>query len=74
MIRREPLLWAVGMNQQPLLSDPLPLALYSPGADVFREVAEQALQSAGAAGALLIPANPWRGWHRLSPLDWPLWW
>ncbi|UYG00720.1 MULTISPECIES: LysR substrate-binding domain-containing protein [unclassified Halomonas] len=47
VIRREPLLWAVGMNQQPLLSDPIPLALYSPGADVFREVAEQALQAAG---------------------------
>ncbi|MFI0472551.1 LysR substrate-binding domain-containing protein [Halomonas sp. HMF6819] len=47
VIRREPLLWAVGINQQPLLSDPIPLALYSPGADVFREVAEQALQAAG---------------------------
>ncbi|PRY65251.1 DNA-binding transcriptional LysR family regulator [Vreelandella songnenensis] len=47
VIRREPLVWAVGVNQQPLLSDPIPLALYSPGADVFREVAEQALQGAG---------------------------
>lgn len=47
VIRREPLIWAVGVNQQPSLSDPIPLALYSPGADVFREVAEQALQGAG---------------------------
>ncbi|MCC5900687.1 MAG: LysR family transcriptional regulator [Halomonas sp.] len=47
VIRREPLIWAVGINQQPSLSDPIPLALYSPGADVFREVAEQALQAAG---------------------------
>ncbi|WP_445010507.1 LysR substrate-binding domain-containing protein [Vreelandella stevensii] len=47
VIRREPLVWAVGVNQQPLLSDPVPLALYTPGADVFREVAEQALQAAG---------------------------
>ena len=47
VIRREPLLWAVGLSYQPLLSDPLPLALYTRGADVFREVAEQALQSAG---------------------------
>ncbi|HAO00686.1 MAG TPA: transcriptional regulator, partial [Halomonas sp.] len=47
VIRREPLVWAVGVHQQPSLSDPIPLALYSPGADVFREVAEQALQAAG---------------------------
>ncbi|MEC8901354.1 MAG: LysR substrate-binding domain-containing protein [Pseudomonadota bacterium] len=47
VIRREPLVWAVGVRQQPSLSDPIPLALYSPGADVFREVAEQALQAAG---------------------------
>ena len=47
VIRREPLLWAVGLQHQPLLRDPLPLALYSRGADVFREVAEQALESAG---------------------------
>ncbi|MCS2608583.1 LysR substrate-binding domain-containing protein [Halomonas dongshanensis] len=47
VIRREPLIWAVGVHQQPSLSDPIPLALYSPGADVFREIAEQALQAAG---------------------------
>ncbi|MGM0433575.1 MAG: LysR substrate-binding domain-containing protein [Pseudomonadota bacterium] len=47
MIRRDPLVWAVGANQQPSLVDPLPLALYSPGADVFREVAEHVLGSAG---------------------------
>jgi DNA-binding transcriptional LysR family regulator len=47
MIRREPLVWAVGLERQPPLSDPLPLALYSPGADLFREVAEQALAAAG---------------------------
>lgn len=47
VIRREPLVWAVGLHQQPLLVDPLPLAVYSPGADVFREEAEQALAAAG---------------------------
>ncbi|MGM0784173.1 MAG: LysR substrate-binding domain-containing protein [Pseudomonadota bacterium] len=47
VIRREPLAWAVGLERQPTLSDPLPLALYSPGADLFREVAEQALAAAG---------------------------
>lgn len=47
MIRREPLVWAVGLERQPALSDPLPLGLYSPGADLFREVAEDALAAAG---------------------------
>ncbi|WP_404298664.1 LysR substrate-binding domain-containing protein [Halomonas sp.] len=47
VIRREPLTWAVGLERQPLLIDPLPLALYSPGADLFREVAEEALAAAG---------------------------
>ncbi len=47
VIRREPLAWAVGLERQPPLSDPLPLALYSPGADLFREVAEDALAAAG---------------------------
>ncbi|MDY7114909.1 LysR substrate-binding domain-containing protein [Halomonas sp. SSL-5] len=47
VIRREPLAWAVGLERQPPLSDPLPLALYSPGADLFREVAEGALAAAG---------------------------
>jgi DNA-binding transcriptional LysR family regulator len=47
VIRREPLAWAVGLERQPPLTDPLPLALYSPGADLFREVAEQALAAAG---------------------------
>lgn len=47
VIRREPLAWAVGLERQPALSDPLPLALYSPGADLFREVAEDALAAAG---------------------------
>lgn len=47
VIRREPLMWAVGANAQPSLTDPIPLALYYPGADVFREVAEQALANAG---------------------------
>ncbi|GHE21489.1 LysR substrate-binding domain-containing protein [Halomonas urumqiensis] len=47
MIRREPLSWAVGLQHQPSLADPIPLALYSPGADVFRELAEGALLAAG---------------------------
>ncbi|WP_346299946.1 LysR family transcriptional regulator, partial [Halomonas sp. BM-2019] len=47
VIRREPLVWAVGLERQPSLADPLPLALYSPGADLFRAVAEAALAAAG---------------------------
>lgn len=47
VIRREPLVWAVGVDHQPSLADPVPLALYTPGADVFRDVAEQALAAAG---------------------------
>lgn len=47
VIRREPLVWAVGLHHQPPLKDPLPMAFYSPGADVFREEAEQALETAG---------------------------
>lgn len=47
VIRREPLAWAVGLERQPPLVDPLPLALYSPGADLFRESAEDALAAAG---------------------------
>ncbi|MGY2461266.1 LysR substrate-binding domain-containing protein [Vreelandella sulfidaeris] len=65
VIRREPLVWAVGMNQQPLLSDPLPLALYSPGADVFREVAEQALQSAGRSWRVAYTSQSMAG---LAPI------
>ena len=47
VVRKDPLVWAVGAQQQPSLVDPLPLALYSPGADVFREVAEHTLGAAG---------------------------
>nr|WP_298249275.1 LysR substrate-binding domain-containing protein [uncultured Halomonas sp.] len=47
VIRREPLAWAVGLERQPPLVDPLPLAHYSPEADLFREVAEDALTAAG---------------------------
>lgn len=37
----------MGLQHQPSLTDPLPLALYSLGADLFREVAEQSLAAAG---------------------------
>ena len=54
VLRREPLLWVAGRLHEPPLEDPLPLALfspgehaYSPGTDVFREVALNALESAG---------------------------
>ena len=47
VIRREPLTWAVGLERQPPLTDPLPLALYSPGVDWCQEVVEQALATTG---------------------------
>lgn len=65
VIRREPLIWAVGLHQQPSLSDPLPLALYSPGADVFREVAEHALEAAGRRWRLAYSSQSMTG---LAPI------
>lgn len=65
MIRREPLVWAVGLHQQPSLQDPLPLALYSPGADVFREAAEHALQAAGRDWQLAYSSQSMAG---LAPI------
>nr|WP_300311595.1 LysR substrate-binding domain-containing protein [Halomonas sp.] len=47
VIRREPLVWAVGLERQPPLIDPLPLALYAPGVDWCYEVVEQALATTG---------------------------
>ncbi|MBB3192366.1 LysR substrate-binding domain-containing protein [Halomonas cerina] len=64
-VRREPLVWAVGLHQQPSLQDPLPLALYSPGADVFREVAEHALQAAGRDWRLAYSSQSMTG---LAPI------
>lgn len=61
VIRRDPLVWAVGAHQQPSLVDPLPLALYSPGADVFREVAEHALGSAGRQWRLAYSSQSMTG-------------
>lgn len=61
VIRREPLVWAVGAEKQPSLTDPIPLALYSPGADVFREVAEQALFSAGRQWRLAYSSQSMTG-------------
>lgn len=65
VIRREPLAWAVGLERQPLLADPLPLALYSPGADLFREVAEAALASAGRTWRVAYTSQSMAG---LSPV------
>lgn len=65
VIRREPLLWAVGLQHQPLLRDPLPLALYSRGADVFREVAEQSLEAAGRQWQVAYTSQSMSG---LAPL------
>ena len=47
VLRREPLVWAASRMQEPQLADPLPLALFSAGADVFRELALGALETAG---------------------------
>ncbi|WP_144822156.1 LysR substrate-binding domain-containing protein [Marinobacter piscensis] len=61
VIRREPLMWAAGANAQPSLTDPIPLALYSPGADVFRDVAEQALENAGREWRLAYSSQSMTG-------------
>ncbi|GKW48832.1 LysR substrate-binding domain-containing protein [Halomonas sp. NCCP-2165] len=61
VIRREPLAWAVGSRRQPSLLDPLPLALYSPGADLFREVAEQVLAAAGRDWCLAYTSQSMAG-------------
>ena len=61
VIRRDPLVWAVGLHQQPSLLDPVPLALYTPGADVFREVAEYALHSAGRQWRLAYSSQSMTG-------------
>lgn len=47
MIRREPLVWSASRLHEPPLDDPIPLALFSPGKDVFREMALNALERAG---------------------------
>lgn len=47
VLRREPLVWAAGHGHEPETRDPIPLALFSPGKDVFREMALHALSSAG---------------------------
>lgn len=47
VLRREPLVWAASRRHEPRVSDPLPLALFSAGKDVFREQALSALESAG---------------------------
>ncbi len=61
VIRREPLVWAVGVDHQPSLADPVPLALYTPGADVFRDVAEQALRAAGRQWRLAYSSQSMTG-------------
>ena len=50
VLRREPLVWAGSRLREPVLADPLQLALFSPfspGKDVFRELALGALEAAG---------------------------
>jgi DNA-binding transcriptional LysR family regulator len=61
VIRREPLVWAVGATAQPSLADPIPLALYSPGADVFRDVAEASLASAGRSWRMAYSSQSMTG-------------
>lgn len=61
VIRREPLVWAVGATAQPSLADPIPLALYSPGADVFRDVAEESLASAGRSWRMAYSSQSMTG-------------
>ncbi len=47
VLRREPLIWVTGRDREPALEDPLPLALFPPGKDIFREMAIDALEAAG---------------------------
>lgn len=47
VLRREPLVWAASRQHEPPLVDPVPLALFAPGKDVFREQALAALEAAG---------------------------
>lgn len=47
VLRREPLIWAAGRLHEPRLADPVSLALFSPGKDVFRELALASLETAG---------------------------
>ncbi|MEH6356539.1 MAG: LysR substrate-binding domain-containing protein [Marinobacter sp.] len=61
VIRREPLVWAVGATTQPSLADPIPLALYSPGADVFRDVAEESLAAAGRSWRMAYSSQSMTG-------------
>ncbi|EAZ99798.1 LysR substrate-binding domain-containing protein [Marinobacter sp. ELB17] len=61
VIRREPLVWAVGATAQPSLADPIPLALYSPGADVFRDVAEASLAAAGRSWRMAYSSQSMTG-------------
>lgn len=46
VLRREPLVWVAGRMQEPRLSDPVPLALFPRGTDVFRDIALGALETA----------------------------
>jgi DNA-binding transcriptional LysR family regulator len=47
VLRREPLVWAASRDHEPELGDPLDLALFSAGKDVFRELALARLDAAG---------------------------
>lgn len=47
VVRREPLVWAASRLHEPPLADPLPLALFAQGRDVFRELALARLEAAG---------------------------
>lgn len=47
VLRREPLVWVASRAREPLLDDPVALALFSAGEDVFRELALARLEAAG---------------------------
>ncbi len=47
VLRREPLVWVASRAHEPVLDDPVALALFSAGEDVFRELALARLETAG---------------------------
>jgi DNA-binding transcriptional LysR family regulator len=61
VLRREPLVWAGGRWRMPELTDPIPLALFPEGKDVFREAAVSALTAAGRRGRTVYTSQSLSG-------------
>ncbi len=61
VLRREPLIWVTGRDREPALEDPLPLALFPPGKDIFREMAISALEAAGRSWRVACVGHSFSG-------------